>query len=150
MGTLIIYCEHIKSFINVVFVVNFFHLAILFFKNKTFVLVLIFSTFSPFFVVDTKNLLWHPWSMTKQIWWSQCEMQWNMPFIPITPNFLKLQLEFQTSYMNLISIHISFLKFFILKWKIYTLILNIFIWIWKFISQLWNYYFNLKQWFSIM
>jgi hypothetical protein len=69
---------------------------------------------------------------------------------PLHSIFLKLQLEFQTSYMNLISIHISFLKFFILKWKIYTLILNIFIWIWKFISQLWNYYFNLKQWFSIM
>jgi hypothetical protein len=57
---------------------------------------------------------------------------------PLHPIFLILQLLFQTSYMNLISIHISFLKIVILKWKIYNLVLNIFIWIWKFISQLWN------------
>jgi hypothetical protein len=58
MGRLIIYCEHIKGFMNVVFVVNFRHLAILIFKKKTFVLVLIFpTTFSPFFVFDTTNLL---------------------------------------------------------------------------------------------
>jgi len=34
MRRLIIYCEYIKGFINVFFVVNFFHLAILFFKKK--------------------------------------------------------------------------------------------------------------------
>jgi hypothetical protein len=53
-------------------------------------LVLIFSTtFSPFNVLDTTNVLWHPCSMIKQIQWSEWEMQWNMPFIPITANFLK-------------------------------------------------------------
>ncbi len=117
MGKLIIYCEHIKGFINVVFVVNFCHLAILFFKNKTFVLVLIFSTtFSPFFVVNTKQLLWHPWSMTKQIEWSQCEMQWNMPFIPITPNFCETW-NFKQVIWTLKSIHISILKILILSGK---------------------------------
>jgi hypothetical protein len=60
------------------------------------------------------------------------------------PTFLKLQLEFQTSYMNLISIHISFLEHCYMKWKIYTLILNIFIWIWKLISQFWKLIFELK------
>jgi hypothetical protein len=58
-------------------------------KKKTFVLVLIFSTtFSPFIVLTT-NVLWHLCSMIKQIQWSECEMQWNMPFIPITPKFKK-------------------------------------------------------------
>jgi hypothetical protein len=38
-----------------------------------------------------------------------------------TQFFLKLQLEFQTSYMNLKSNHISILKIVILKQKIYTL-----------------------------
>jgi hypothetical protein len=58
MGRLIIYCEYIMGFINVFFVVNFCDLTILFFKKRTFVLVLIFSTtFSPFNVLDTTNVL---------------------------------------------------------------------------------------------
>ncbi len=109
----LIYCENIKGFIDLFFVVTFRHLVILFFKKKPFVLVLIFSTtFSPFFIFQK---ICHSY--------------------PLQPIFLKLQLEFQTSYINLKSIHISILKLFVLKWKIYTLISNIFIWMWKFISQ---------------
>jgi len=50
-------------------VVKFCHLAILLFKKKkNFCFLLIFSTtFSPFFVLDTTNLLWHLCSMTKQM-----------------------------------------------------------------------------------
>jgi hypothetical protein len=64
---------------------------------------------------------------------------------PLHPIFLKLQLDFQTSYMNMKSIHISILKIVILKQKIYTLILNIFISMWKFVSQFWKLLFKSKK-----
>jgi hypothetical protein len=129
MCILIIYCKHIKGFINVFFVVNFCHLVILFFK-RTFVLVLIFSTtFSPFFVFDITNLLWHPCSLTKQIQWSQCEMYWNTPFIPITRNFYKTSDGISNKLHELeINSYFNFENRY-LKWKIYTLIFSIFIWI---------------------
>ncbi len=139
MGTLIIYCEHIKGFINVVFVVNF--------------------AIWQYFFSKTKPLFWFWYSqqpshlsllLTQKIYCDTLD-PWQNKYVdqnvrcneichsfPLHPIFLILQLLFQTSYMNLISIHISFLKIVILKWKIYNLVLNIFIWIWKFISQLWN------------
>jgi len=148
MGTrLIIYCEHIKGFINVVFVANFCHLTILFFKLKTFVLVLIFSTtLSPFFVLDITNLSWHPCSMTKQVQWSQYEMQWNMPFIPITPYFFETFIRISNKlHKHEINSYLNFENFYFEMENLYfnfeyeSTYLN---------SK--NYYFNLKHWFSIM
>jgi hypothetical protein len=75
----LIYCEHIKGFSNLLFVVTFCHLVILFFKKEPFVLVLIFSTtFSPFFIFQK---ICHSY--------------------PLQSIFLKLQLEFQTSISNI-------------------------------------------------
>jgi hypothetical protein len=64
---------------------------------------------------------------------------------PLHPIFTKPQLEFQTSYMNLKSIHISSLNFLILKWndisilKIEFSIMKFFIWVQKllFESEIW-------------
>jgi len=69
---------------------------------------------------------------------------------PLHPIFLKHQLKFQTSYMNLKSIHISILKIIILN-------RNFLLWFWIFLFQHANsylnsekLYINLKNWFSIM
>jgi hypothetical protein len=64
---------------------------------------------------------------------------------PLHPIFLKFQSEFQKSYMNLKSIHIS-----ILKWKVYTFIFWIFLF--EYESSYLNseyYYFNLKTNFHL-
>ncbi len=85
MGILIIYYEHVKGFYQCGFCGEFSIFNNIIFKRKTFVLVLIFSTtFLPFFALDITTLF-------------------SYPFHPI---LLKFQLEFQTSYMNLKSIHI--------------------------------------------
>jgi len=124
MGRLIIYCEHIKGLMYVVFVVNFCHLGDINFQKKN--LCLCFDIPNNLL---TFLCLWHNKFIATPLFHNETNTMitmWDtMEYAIHTPNFLKLQLEFQTSYMNLKSIHISILKFFILKWKTYTLILNI-------------------------
>jgi len=53
-----------------------------------------FSKKNLFFGFDIlNNLLTILCSMTKQIQWSQCEIQWNMPLIPITLNFFETSIR---------------------------------------------------------
>jgi hypothetical protein len=102
-----------------------------------------------FFVLDKANLLWHSCPMTKEIQWSQCEMQWNMPSILIILNLFKTSIGISTSYMTLKSIHISIWKIVIWNKKFYFNF-EYFNFNMKVHISIWKYYFNLKNWFSIM
>jgi hypothetical protein len=79
--------------------------------------------------------------MTKQIQQSQCQMQWNMPFIPIIPNFFETSIQISkelhepeiNSYFNFENSYFAteifyfYFEYFYLHMKVHISILKIII-----------------------
>jgi hypothetical protein len=134
-----------------VFVLNFCHLVTLFCKIKAFVLVLIFSiNFLPFFVLNKTNLLWHSCPMTKEIQWSQCEMQ----FILIKLNLFKASIGISNklhdleinSYFNLENCYFETENLYF-NFEYFYFNMKVHISIWKLLFQSKNLIFNYVKYY---
>ncbi len=144
-------CFHPKDFINVVFVVNFCHLAILFFKKKT------------FFCFDILNNLlnflspWHNQSIVTPLIHDKTNTTITMSNAmeyAIHTHYTQFFWNFNSNFKR---VAWTWNQFIFQFWKFLFCNRNILFLFWIFLfayessyinSE--NYYFNLNNWFSIM